>query len=102
MELVTSNNLTISDYGPFAALQADLGHSVKLYAGVRRDEIRFANTDKLRPVNSYVQTPGITSPKATVTWGREEGSLLPQLAFSYGKPSTRTIHASALERVVAH
>ena len=84
-ELVTSNNLTISDYGPFAALQADLGHSVKLYAGVRRDEIRFANTDKLTPENSNVQTPGTTSPKVTVTWGREEGSPLPQIAFSYGK-----------------
>jgi hypothetical protein len=85
LQLVTSNDLTISDYGPFAALQADLGHSLKFYAGVRRDQIQFANTDKLIPSNSYTKTPGITSPKATVTWGKEEGRRLPQLSFSFGK-----------------
>lgn len=85
LQLVTSNDLTISDYGPFAALQADLGRSLTLYAGVRRDEIQFANTDKLIPSNSYTKTPGITSPKASVTWGKEQGEWLPQPSFSFGK-----------------
>jgi hypothetical protein len=85
LQLVTSNDLTISDYGPFGTVQADLGHSLKLYAGVRRDEIQFANTDRLTPANSYTKTPGITSPKATVTCGKEEDGWLPQLSFSFGK-----------------
>ena len=85
LRLVTSNDLTISDYGPFAAVQGDLGHSFKLYLGVRRDEIHFVNTDKIAAANSYTQTPGATSPKATLTWGREDGSALPQVSFSFGK-----------------
>ena len=85
LQLVTSNDLTISDYGPFAALQADLGRSFKLYTGVRRDEIQFANTDKLTPDNSFTKTPGITSPKATATWGKEVGGWVPQFSFSFGK-----------------
>ncbi len=85
LRLVTSNDLTISDYGPFAAVEGDLGRSLKVYAGVRRDEMRFANTDKITAANSYTQTPGTTSPKATLTWGEEAGRLLPQISFSFGK-----------------
>ena len=85
LHLVTSNDLTISDYGPFAAIQGDLGHSFKLYAGLRRDQIQFANTDRINAANSFNQTPGITSPKATVTWGKEDGAFLPQLSLSFGK-----------------
>lgn len=85
LQLVTSNDLTISDYGPFAALEGDLGRSFRVYAGVRRDEIRFANTDRITRANGYTQTPGTTSPKATLTWGREESGVLPQISFSFGK-----------------
>lgn len=85
LQLVTSNNLTISNYGPFAAIEGDLGHSLRVYAGLRRDEIQFANTDKLAAANSYTQTPGTTSPKATVTWGKEDGAVLPQVSLSFGK-----------------
>ncbi len=88
--MVTSNDLTISDYGPFVALEGELGHSFRLYAGVRRDEVQFNNTDKVTPANSYTSTPGTTSPKATLTWGREEGGALPQISFSFG----RAFHAN--------
>ncbi len=84
-QLVTSNDLTITDYGPFAAIEGDLGHRFHAYAGVRRDEIQFANTDKLNPGNSHTATPGVTSPKATLSWGREAGSAWPQLSLSFGK-----------------
>ena len=83
--LVTSNDLTITGFGPFAALQVDLPHTLQIYAGIRRDQIHFSNTDKLTPANSYAQTPGVTGPKLTLTWGRPSGSPLPQLAFSFGK-----------------
>ncbi len=85
LQLVTSNNLTITDYGPFAALEGDLGHSLKVYAGIRRDEIPFANADKITAANSYMATPGTTSPKITATWGEEDGSALPQVSLSFGK-----------------
>ena len=85
LQLVTSNDLTISDYGPFAAMQGDLGHSFKLYAGLRRDQIQFVNADKINAANSFNQTPGTTSPKATLTWGKEDGALFPQLSMSFGK-----------------
>ena len=83
--IITSNDLTISDYGPFAAIQGDLGRSFKLYAGLRRDQIQFANTDRINAANSFNQTPGTTSPKGTLTWGKEDGALLPQLSLSFGK-----------------
>ncbi len=83
--LVTSNDLTITDYGPFAALEGELGHTLKMYLGVRRDQIQFANTDKLMTANSFLQTPGTTSPKATLSWGKEDGGPLPQLSVSFGK-----------------
>ncbi len=85
LQLVTSNNLTITDYGPFAAIEGDLSRSFHVYAGLRRDEIQFADTDKLAAANSYTQTPGTTSPKATVTWGKEDGAVLPQVSLSFGK-----------------
>ncbi|HVJ08174.1 MAG TPA: hypothetical protein VM554_07305 [Acidisarcina sp.] len=85
LRLVTGNDLTISDYAPFAALEGDLGHRLRVYAGVRHDEIQFANTDKLTSANSYTQTPRTTSPKITLTWGREQGGVLPQLSLSFGK-----------------
>ncbi len=85
LQLVTSNDLTISDYGPFGAIEGDLGRSFNLYAGLRRDEIRFSNTDKVTAANSYTQTPGTTSPKLTLTWGKEEGGPLPQVSLSFGK-----------------
>jgi hypothetical protein len=85
LQLVTSNDLTITDYGPFAALEADLGHSFRMYAGLRRDQIQFANTDRLVAANSYIDTPGTTSPKATLSWGKEQGGALPQVSLSFGK-----------------
>ncbi len=85
LRLVTSNDLTITNYGPFAALQASLGHTLRLYAGLRHDRIQFANTDKQNPPHSYTQTPGTTNPKATVSVGKLESGPLPLLSFSFGK-----------------
>ncbi len=82
LRLVTSNDLTVSDYGPFAAVEGTLPHTLRVYAGLRRDWIGFVNRDLVTPANSYTALPGTTSPKATVTWGREEG--LGQVSLSFG------------------
>ena len=85
LQLVTSNNLTITDYGPFGALQGSLAHGLRVYVGVRRDWVGFANTDKVTPANSYTAVPTLTSPKLTAAWGEETGRLLPQVSFSWAK-----------------
>ncbi len=85
LQLVTSNNLTITDYGPFGAVEGTLSHGLRVYAGLRRDWVRFANTDKITPANGYIAVPALGSPKLTATWGEETGRLLPQVSFSWAK-----------------
>jgi len=46
---VTSNNVTIGDTAPHIALDDTLSRYVHYYAGWRRDEIQFDNTDLLHP-----------------------------------------------------
>jgi hypothetical protein len=90
LQLVTSNDLSITDYGSFAGLQAQLGHTLELYLALRHDTVRFASNDRLAAENSYAAATGTTGPKATLTWGLEDAGLLPRLSFSFG----RAFHAN--------
>ena len=85
LELVTSNDLTISDAAPFVAVNGTFGRNLQVYAGARRDEIDFVNRDYVSPNNSYTAWPGVTSPKVSVTVGRPDAPVLPQIALSFGK-----------------
>lgn len=83
--LVTSNDLTITDLSPYAAVNGQYGRDLQVYLGIRRDQILFDNTDLLQPANSFNQWTGATSPKVNVTLGRVDAPVLPQVALSYGK-----------------
>ena len=84
-QLVTSNDLTITDTAPFLALNGIVNHDLQVYAGVRRDQIDFKNVDYLTPTNSFDHWPGLTSPKLSVTLGRPDAEFLPSVAFSFAK-----------------
>ncbi|MGI8773011.1 MAG: hypothetical protein ACR2JE_16425 [Acidobacteriaceae bacterium] len=83
--LVTANDLTVTDIGPFAAINGMVNRDLQMYAGIRHDQIGFNNTDRITPANSFNQWPGTTSPKVNVTLGRPDAAFLPQVAFSFGK-----------------
>lgn len=83
--LVTSNDLTITDLSPYAAVNGRYGRNFQVYLGARRDQILFNNQDLLQPANSFDTWTGTTSPKVNVTLGRVDAPVLPQVAFSYGK-----------------
>ncbi len=84
-EKVTANKVTLGDAAPYAALNGSLGKYLRYYAGWRRDEIAFDNTDLLFPQNSYHATEGFNSPKATLSFVPGEKSFLPQAALSFGE-----------------
>jgi hypothetical protein len=83
--LVTSNDLTITDLSPYAAVNGRYGRNFQVYLGVRRDQMLFNNADLINAVNSFNRWTGVTSPKFNLTLGRVDALLLPQVAFSYGK-----------------
>lgn len=82
--LVTSNNVTITTAAPWLAISGAPVRYVRVYVGLRRDELRFTNFDRLVPANSFRHWPGVTSPKASITFGNRD-SRLPQLSFSFGE-----------------
>ncbi|MGC1784715.1 MAG: hypothetical protein WA708_19520 [Acidobacteriaceae bacterium] len=84
-QLVTSNNLTITDTAPFLAFNGTVNRNLQFYVGVRRDQIDFKNVDRITPANSFDHWPGLTSPKLTVALGRPDATYLPSLAFSFAK-----------------
>lgn len=69
------------------------GRFVRLYLGVRRHEIKFDNHDLLVPSHSFDRWPGVTSPKANITFGNPN-SLASALLQLRQKPSTPMIRAS--------
>jgi hypothetical protein len=83
--LVTSNNLTITDIAPFAAVNGNINRNLQFYAGVRRDQVLFNNEDFLAPQNSFDQWTGVTNPKASITLGHPDAAYLPSVAFSFGR-----------------
>ncbi len=83
--LVSSNDLTIYNASPFAAVTGKLLPEVHLYAGARYDRLCFESADRLQAANSFTACPGFTSPKINITVGSLEGGALPQLGLSFAK-----------------
>ncbi len=84
-QLVTGNDLTITDLSPFAAVTGRILPQVQVYLGLRRDEVRFDNRDNLQAANSFNAWPGTTSPKVNITFGRLNAPILPEVSFSWAK-----------------
>jgi hypothetical protein len=84
---VLSNNVTIRDLTPYAALHGDLGKLLRFYAGLRPDVIEMKNTDAMKPADSFDLWKVIESPKATLAWRPGTGAArwLPSAAFSMGQ-----------------
>jgi hypothetical protein len=82
---VTSNDLTMNFYTPYASLDGSLSRFVHYNIGIRRDEISFENVDLLRPDQSFRTQQGITSPKGTLSFVPPDSLFLPVLSLSYGE-----------------
>jgi hypothetical protein len=84
---VLSNDVTIREFAPYAAVRGDLGKHVHVYLGLRSDEIQIVNTDKMKPEYSFHEWRGFENPKATVTWSPGLGRVrwLPSASFSVGQ-----------------
>jgi carboxypeptidase family protein len=86
---VLGNNITIRELAPYVALHSDFGRHIRVYAGLRNDEIEMKNNDKFRPAYSFDEWRSFENPKATVTWspGASKGQArwLPSASFSIGQ-----------------
>jgi hypothetical protein len=84
-EPVTSNNLTLSFFEPYAALDGALTKYLHYDIGVRREEVWIDNEDLIYPQNSFDKLAGLTLPKGTLTIIPPASEFLPTVAFSYGE-----------------
>jgi len=84
-EKVTANNVTMDDLAPYVAIDGKLTSWLHYDLGWRRDEIGIANTDLLRPANSYGKWVGVNSPKSTLSLIAPERLPLPSVSFSFGE-----------------
>jgi Carboxypeptidase regulatory-like domain len=84
---VLANDVTIREVAPYVALHADLGKHLRIYTGLRHDQIQVINTDKLKPSSSFNDWKGFESPKATLAWapGTGRAHWLPSASFSIGQ-----------------
>ncbi len=84
---VLGNNVTIREVAPYLAVHGDLGKHVRVYAGLRHDQVQIKNIDKFRPVYSFDEWEGFENPKATITWTPGTGPVrwLPSASFSIGQ-----------------
>jgi hypothetical protein len=84
---VLSNNVTIREFAPYAAVHGDLGKHLRFYSGLRNDEIQLINTDKMKPAYSFNEWKSFEGPKETITYSPGSGPLcwLPSASFSLGQ-----------------
>lgn len=82
---VSSNDLTIYTAAPLAAISGRPMPGVRIYAGARRDQLCFDNSDLLQRSNSFHSCPGFTSPKVNLTFGSLQQRFLPQIGLSFAK-----------------
>ena len=84
---VLSNNVTIRDATPYAALHGDLGKHVRFYGGLRPDAIELKNVDMVNSAYSFDDWKTLLAPKATVTLNPGTGPVrwLPSASFSMGQ-----------------
>jgi hypothetical protein len=84
-QLVTSNNLTMSFFEPYASVDGTLSRYVHYDVGFRREEVWMNNHDKVIPDHSFDKLAGLTLPKATVTILPPQSAYVPTVAFSWGE-----------------
>jgi hypothetical protein len=82
---VTSNDITINSYTPYVALDGAPARFLHYDLGVRRDEVRFDNRDKLSPLRSFSTQQGVSSPKGTISLVPPDSWPLPVVSLSYGQ-----------------
>ncbi len=85
---VLGNDVTIRELAPYLALRGDIGKRVRIYAGLRHDQIEVKNADKFRSQYSFDVWKGFENPKATITWTPADGKgvqWLPSASFSIGQ-----------------
>ena len=84
---VLSNNVTIREFAPYAAVHGDIGRHLHFYAGLRNDEVQFVNTDKVNSADSFNEWKPFENPKATLTYAPGTGPAhwLPSASFSIGQ-----------------
>jgi len=84
---VLSNNVTIRDATPYAALHGDIGNHLRFYAGLRPDTIELKNTDLLNPARSFDEWSTFLAPKGTLAWtpGTIAARWTPAASFSIGQ-----------------
>jgi hypothetical protein len=82
---VAGNNLTISPFTPYVAVEGPLGGHFRYYLGWRRDEIDFNNQDSLHPEKSSQRWAAVNSPKATLSFLPGDSWFLPLISVSFGQ-----------------
>lgn len=83
---VTSNNVTMNFYSPFAALDGKLLPVLHYNVGYRLDEVSVNNQDLLRPELSFNRQAPVSSPKGTLAFLPPKSmSFLPTISLSYGQ-----------------
>ncbi len=82
---VDSNNITISGYTPYAAIEGTVAHHFRYYGGWRRDQIEVVNQDLLHTANSFDKWVGVNSPKATIAFIPDQLRILPLVTASFGE-----------------
>ena len=90
---VLSNNVTLRDLAPYAAVHGDLGRHLRIYAGLRPELIEVKSADRMNAANSFDSWKTFLSPKATIAWTPGNGPIglasaahwLPSASFSIGQ-----------------
>jgi hypothetical protein len=84
---VLSNNVTIREFAPYLGFRGDLGRHLHYYAGLRNEQIKLINSDKIKPAYSFNVWKRFENPKATLTWSPGAGPAhwLPSASFSMGQ-----------------
>ncbi|HJY85383.1 MAG TPA: hypothetical protein VKE24_00970 [Candidatus Acidoferrales bacterium] len=82
---VTSNDLTLGFVAPFVSIDGALSRYFHYDLGMRREEVRVDNLDRINPSGSFHRLAGITLPKGTLTVYPPRKTLLPSVALSSGE-----------------
>jgi hypothetical protein len=82
---VDGNNVTITPYTPYVAVEGALARYFRYYLGWRRDEIDVDNDDLLFSQNSFQKWVGVNSPKATVSFLPRQWWYVPLISLSFGQ-----------------
>jgi hypothetical protein len=98
-----SNNVTIRDATPYAALHGDLGKHLRFYGGLRPDVIELKNIDMVNSAYSFDEWKTFLAPKATVTLNPGTGRVrwLPSASFSVGQAFFTQDPRTAVEKSAA-